>query len=453
MKINSLNLKEDSIYKLFINIAIPSSIGTIFQNLYSVIDAIFAGRMISEKALAGIGQIFPIYFIIIALGVGLSIGCTSLIANSIGEDNKIKAGNILGLSILLSLIVAIIITIFGLIFSNDIIKSLNNDIEILNLSMEYMQIIFLGSIFIFILMVLNSSLNAQGDTKSYRNILIFSFFLNILLNPIMITGKVFEFQIFQPLGIRGIASATILSQFISIFYLLYKLTKTEIYKYTKLYVLPNIHIIKNILIQGIPASIGMMMIAVGSYILIYFVSIFGNDAIAGYTSAVRYEQLFFLPLLGLSTAVISIVGQNFGAKNYNRVLEVYKKALLLGITILTVLGIFIYFTAEISMNLFTENDNVKFFGVTYLKISALMFPAFPLFFIGNATFQGLKKAIIVMYMAIFRFLIIPLIVVSLIIYKIEQNYSYMFYGLVLMHWSIGIFYYFFSQKQIKKILI
>ena len=86
-KSHNINLKDDSIYSLFIKIAIPSSIGTIFQNLYSVVDSIFAGKMISDEALAAIGQIFPIYFIIIALGVGLSIGTTSLIANSIGEDN------------------------------------------------------------------------------------------------------------------------------------------------------------------------------------------------------------------------------------------------------------------------------------------------------------------------------------------------------------------------------
>ena len=120
-------------------------------------------------------------------------------------------------------------------------------------------------------MSINSSLSAQGDTKSYRNVLIFSFFLNIALNPILISGKFFNYQLFSPLGIDGIAYATIISQFVGIFYLYIKLSKTVIYKYVKITIIPNIEIIKNILSQGIPASIGMMMIAVGSYILIYFV--------------------------------------------------------------------------------------------------------------------------------------------------------------------------------------
>ena len=449
---SQINLKNDGIYSLFIKIAIPSSIGTIFQNLYSVIDSIFAGQMISESALAAIGQIFPIYFIIIALGVGLSIGTTSLIANSIGENNLENSGKIFSQSLILSIIVSILVTIIGINFSSSLINYLNNDKETLELSLQYIKIIFVGSIFVFLLMSINSSLSAQGDTKSYRNVLIFSFFLNIILNPILISGKILSLQITSPLGIEGIAYATIISQFVGIFYLYIKLTKTKIYKYFKLTIVPNFLIIRNILSQGIPASIGMMMIAVGSYILIYFVGFFGVEAIAGYTSAGRYEQLFFLPLLGLSTATVTIVGQNFGAKQYERVLETYKKGVKIGIIVLSILGLIIFLSSEIAMNLFTDNENVKKYGSDYLKISALMFPAFPFFFIGNATFQGLKKAIIVMYMAIMRFVLIPFIMISIIFYQIGENYNLIFFTLVGMHWSIGLLYFYYCNKTYKRIL-
>ena len=452
MRNNIVDFKKDNIYSLFIKIAIPSSIGTIFQNLYAVVDSIFAGKMISENALAAIGQIFPIYFIIIALGVGLSIGTTSLIAISIGENNLKKGSRIFNQSIILSIAVAIIVTIFGLNFSNYIISSINSDLGTLKLSLEYINIIFLGSIFIFLMMSINSSLSSQGDTKSYRNILIFSFILNIVLNPILITGKIFDYQILQPLGIKGIAYATIISQFVGIFYLFFKFTKTDLYKYITYTIIPNLKIIKNILSQGIPASIGMMMIAIGSYIMIFFVGFFGVEAIAGYTSAGRYEQLFFLPLLGLSTAVVSIVGQNFGSNQLMRVVETYNKGIIIGVSILSILGIVIFFTSEIAMNLFTDNIKVKKYGSDYLKISALMFPAFPFFFIGNATFQGLKRAIIVMYMAILRFVLIPIVIISIIYFKISENYNYIFFGLTIMHWSIGLTYYYYCKKKFKEIL-
>ena len=179
----SINFKNDNIYSLFAKIAIPSSIGTIFQNLYSVVDSIFAGKMISESALAAIGQIFPIYFIIIALGIGLSIGTTSLIANSIGENNLDMSGKIFSQSFILSIFVSIFVTTIGIYFSSSLISFINNDIETLELSLKYINIIFFGSIFIFLLISINSSLSAQGDTKSYRNVLIFSFFFKYNTKP------------------------------------------------------------------------------------------------------------------------------------------------------------------------------------------------------------------------------------------------------------------------------
>ncbi len=449
----NINLLKDDIFKLFWKIALPSSIGTIFQNLYSLVDAVFAGRMISEIALAAIGQTFPIYFVIIALGIGLSIATTSIVANSIGENNLKKASKIFCQSLILAVIVSLIISHLGINYGSTILKSINNDENTLVLSTKYMNIIYLGSIFILLMMVTNSCLAALGDTRSYRNVLIFSFFLNLILNPILITGSIYIYKIFPPLGISGIAIATVLSQFIGLIYLIYKISKTEIYSnFLKVYFLPKYILIKEILFQGIPASIGLMMIALGSYILLYFVSIFGNNAIAGFTSAGRYEQLLFLPLLGLSTAVTSIVGQNLGAKQPKRILETYKKATFTGFFLLVIIGGILFFTAERSMKLFTDDKDVIFFGSIYLKIWAFGFPAFPLFFISNATFQGLKKASIVMYMAILRFVLVPIVVISLINTYISINYIYMFIGLVIMHWLVGMFYFIYSLQKIKKLI-
>ena len=449
-----VNLINEDIYKLFWKIALPSSIGTIFQNLYSLVDAIFAGRMISEIALAAIGQTFPIYFIIIALGIGLSIATTSIVANSVGESNIKKASKIFCQSLGLAIFVGIIISIIGIYFGPSILNSINKDQETLRLSSEYMNVIYLGSIIILLLMVSNSCLAALGDTKSYRNVLIFSFFLNILLNPVLISGTFLGTKIFMPLGITGIAIATILSQFIGLLYLLYKISKTQIYtSFKRKYLVPKLDSIIELSIQGIPASIGLMMIALGSYIILFFVSSYGNNAIAGFASAGRYEQLLFLPLLGLSTAVTSIVGQNLGANKPQRILETYKKAVKTGVVILTILAIFLFFSAELSMKLFTDDEKVIFYGSTYLKIYAFGFPAFPLFFIPNATFQGLKKAIIVMYMAILRFVLTPIIIVSLINNFIKEDYIYMFVGLTAMHWIIGILYFRYSLNKIKKLIV
>ena len=120
-----INLLDEDIYKLFIKIALPASIGTIFNNLYSLVDTIFAGRMISETALAAIGQTFPVYFIIIALGIGLSIATTSNVANSLGEKNIKKASHAFSQSFVVTILVGLVITIFGLYFGNIILENIN----------------------------------------------------------------------------------------------------------------------------------------------------------------------------------------------------------------------------------------------------------------------------------------------------------------------------------------
>ena len=127
MKNNKPNLLEDSIGQLFIKIAIPSSIGTVFMTLYNVVDTYFAGK-ISPEALAALAQTFPVYFIIIAIGVGLSIGTTSLIANALGDKKIEKASYFLAQSISLAILTATIVTLIGIYLGPSIILLMNDSI-------------------------------------------------------------------------------------------------------------------------------------------------------------------------------------------------------------------------------------------------------------------------------------------------------------------------------------
>lgn len=446
MKNSEYSITSEPISKLFIKIAIPSSVGTVFQTLYNIVDTYFAGK-ISAEALAAIAQTFPIYFTIIALGVGISIGTTSLIANSIGENNIKKASLYLAQAVLLCTIIAVFITIIGILIAPKILNLMNTNSFTSNLSLEYLNIIFLGSIFFFIQITVNSSLTAKGDTKSNRNVLIFSFFLNILLNPLFIFG----YGIIPAMGIKGIALATISAQFIGMIYIIYKayLTNLKEYLYPKCF-LPKSKLLISLLNQGLPASAGMMMICVGVFIILFFVSQYGDLALAGYGTAVRFEQIFLLPILGLNTAVLTIAGQNFGAKNYLRVKEVYNKALKYGCGIMIIGGIIIYFSAEYAVGLFTNNQQVIDYGSKYLKITALMEPVYPIFFISNALIQALKKAIYVMFLSMFRMVILPAMTLWYFIFYLNSTFEMVFWGLLIINWIFGIFLYFFTKFFIDK---
>lgn len=440
------NLLEDPIGQLFVKIAIPSSVGTVFMTLYNVVDTYFAGK-ISAESLAALAQTFPVYFIIIAIGVGLSIGTTSLIANALGEKKKEEASYFLAQSISLAIFTSLIVTLVGIYLGPFIILLMNDSLITMRLSMDYLNIIFLGSIFIFIQMTVNSSLSAMGDTKSNRNVLIISFFLNIGLNPLFIFG----YGIIPAMGIKGIAISTIVSQALGTTYIIYKATKTDLSSYLYLNCFkPKFQILINLLKQGIPASLGMMMISVGIFIILFFIGQYGDLALAGYGTAIRYEQLYLLPVLGLNTAVLSMVGQNFGAKQINRVSEVYDKALLFGCTFMFFSGFIIYFSAETAVSFFTNNKEVIKFGTTYLQITALMEPIYPIFFISNALIQGLKKANIVMYLSLGRMVIMPSIVLWYLIFYLNSSFDFVFWGLLIINWIFGIFVFILTKGLIKR---
>lgn len=446
---NKLNFTTDKISYLLKKIAIPAATGTLFSSLYTLVDTFYAGQ-ISPNALVALSKAFPISFIIIAFGVGILAGSTSLISNAIGEKNKIKASLYLSQSLIYSLVVASFVIFFGLNFSSDLLKLMGTEEENIALTLEYTNIIFLGSIFFYIQVSLNAGLNAQGDTKSYRNILIISFFLNIVLNPLFVFG----YGIIPPLGIAGLAIATITTQCLSMLYILFKVLKTDAKEYLAFkYFYIKINFIKDLFKQGMPVTVSMMLIGLGIYNILFFVSKFGDLAAAGYGVALRVEQLLLLPIIGLNTAVLSISGQNFGAKEYKRIGEVYFKAISYGSALMIVAGFFIFFGGNLILQLFTDDPDVINFGTKYLRIAAFIGPVYPIFFITNAFFQGIKKPIYSTYINLFRIVILPFATMWLILDVFRGSYEHLFLGLLIINWFFGIFVlgivkYFFLKKLI-----
>ena len=442
-----LNFTKDKIPYLLKKIAIPAATGTLFQSLYTLVDTFYAGK-ISANALVALSKAFPISFIIISFGVGILAGTTSLIANALGEKKQSKAASYLAQSVLYSFLIYILVTFLGLYSASDILNFMGTEEINILLTLEYIQIIFIGSIFFFLQVSLNSVLNAEGDTRSYRNILIISFFLNIFLNPLFVFG----FGIIPAFGVSGLAIATIICQLISLLYILTKVLKTDLAQLLNLkFFIVKINLILDLFKQGMPITISLMLIGLGIYNILFFVSKFGDIATAGYGVALRIEQLLLLPTIGLNTAVLSITGQNFGAKEYDRIGEVYYKAIFYGALIMLIAGLFIFFSGNFLIQLFSNDPEVLYYGVQYLKIAALIGPVYPIFFITNAFFQGIKKPIYSTFINLFRIVILPFITMWLILNYFNGGFMDLFIGLLVINWIFGIFIiiivrYFFLKK-------
>ena len=430
----SINLTKDPIWSLLKNVTIPASVGSLFQTFYNLVDTWFAGR-ISAEAISAIAKSFPIYFTIIAVGVGIGAATNACIGNLIGQKKLNRASLFIAQSVVFALVTSVIVTLFGLNASTFLLGVMGSEASSIALTREYLDIIFYGTFIVMIQISLNGALNAQGDTKSYRNVLIFSFFLNIFLNPLFIWG----YGIVPAFGIGGLAIATVISQSIGTFYLAYKINSCKLKRYLTIgCFLPKLEMLKELFSQALPIMFSMLFIGVGIFNILYFIGQFGDLATAGYGAALRVEQVFLLPVIGLNTAVLSIGGQNFGAKKFNRIRELYTKALLFGSSFMAGAGVILFFGAEFFVSQFTNNQEAIIHGAIYSKVAALIAPIYPVFFITTAVFQALKKPIYSLYLSILRLTAFPFLSLWYVINIRGGDYSDIFYTIMATNWFMGI---------------
>ena len=432
-----MDLLKDNIPKLVRKLAVPAMVGTLFQTLYNVVDTFFAGK-ISPEALSALSKSFPIYFIIIATSIGVTVAGTSLIGNSIGEKDNKKTLNYFSHIIYYGVLISIFITFLGLYFSKQVFYLMGSTQEVTSLGLEYTNIIFSGS-FLFILVVsLNSLLHAEGDTKTYRNVLVLSFLLNIILNPILIFGFLF----IPAFGVKGIGIATIISQLVSFLIILFKVLKNErVRNITSEYLVPKFLFFKNIFFQSMPISVSICGYALAAAIIFTYVGQSGEYAVAGYGVGTRIEQVVLLPILGINTAIISIIAQNYGANNLVRIKETYFTAIKYAFIIMITAGTLVFLSASVITGFFSNDPEVIEYGKRYLKISAFVLPAYPVFFLSNGFFMALKKSENAMISNFFRNVLNP-IVVFYIAKHINASFETFFWIWVGINWFFSISYFF-----------
>ncbi len=440
-----MDLVKENIPVLVRKLAIPASVGTLFQTLYNIVDTFYSG-LISPEALSALSKSFPIYFIIVATSIGVTVGGTSLIGNSIGEKNEKNASYYFTHIIIYGLLISVFITFVGLYFSEKVFNLMGSTQEITNLGLQYTNIMFYGSFLFFLVVSLNSLLHAEGDTKTYRNVLILSFLLNIILNPILIFGFLF----IPAMGMMGIGLSTIIAQLIAFLIILFKvLQNPRVKKITIEYFNVKFIFLKNIFFQSMPISIAICGYAVAATFIFTYVGQTSELAVAGYGAATRIEQVVLLPILGINTAIISIIAQNFGANNFDRVKETYFVSIKYGLILMVFSGILVYLTADIVPRFFSSNEVVLEYGRRYLKIAAFILPAYPIFFLSNGFFMGLKKSNYAMVNNMMRNVLVPICVFYLAKY-LSADFDTFFLLWFVFQWTLSILLFTYVSYYIKK---
>ncbi|NQY26525.1 MAG: MATE family efflux transporter [Piscirickettsiaceae bacterium] len=436
-----MDLIKDPIKQLIKRIAVPASVGMFFNTMYYIVDNFYAG-MLSSTALAGISLAAPIYFMGLAISIGVGQGTNALVGHARGAGNQKEAEKIAGHALSFAWVMSLIIGLLVLIAAPNIFSLMKAEGAYTDEAMKYLYIILPSLGLLSHGMAANGILNSLGDTTSLRNSLIVAFLANIILDPLFMFGLGW--------GVYGLAAASAVTQLGSAVYLTIKIRQSKLGNSLALHnLIPNWIHYQALLKQSLPASGNMFLIALGSLIITSAVARFGENAVAGLGIALRIEQLVLLPTIGLNIAVLSLVSVNFGANQFHRMEQAAIDSIKIGTSMMVIGGILIFTFAYPLISLFAENKAVIEIGVSYLRVEAIILPAYVLSFVASAVLQGVKQPMIPMYFNIVRTLLLPITFIFIALSLIGTGIYGVWVSIAIATWLTASVQFMHMRKLVK----
>lgn len=401
-KENKMGVKPIS--SLLFSMGIPIMLSMMVQALYNIVDSIFISR-VGETALTAVSLAFPIQIIMISVGVGTSIGVNALLSRRLGEKRADLASNVAMHGLLLVLVISAAMAIFGATLPFWFIKLFTPDAVIISMGNSYLFIITVFSIGLFGQLILERIMQSTGDTIHPMITQATGAIINIILDPILIFG----YFGLPAMGVTGAAVATVIGQFcglgLGFFFLFTKIHDIKI-DFKKFRIRKET--ISGIFKVGFPSII---MQSIGSVMSIGMNSIligFSATAVAVFGVYFRLQSLIFMPIFGLSTAMISIVAFNYGARNKKRITATIKLTTLISLTIMSLgTAIFQFFPVPL-LKMFDASGDMLTIGVRALRTISFAFPFAGIAIVLSVSFQALGKGVYSMMMSIVRQLVVLL---------------------------------------------
>jgi putative MATE family efflux protein len=295
---------------------------------------------------------------------------------------------------------------------------------------------------------MNSGLTAQGDTRTYRNFLLVACIANLLLNPVLMWGWLGT----RPLGVAGIALATVIVQTIGATWLHRKVSTSTLFSESPVSALkPEPELIRQILQQAIPSALNMLTVALGVFIISWFAKHFGKEAVAASGIAMRIEQIVLMPAIGLGTAVLTLTGQNHGAGKPDRVRQAWRFNAVLGAALMVVGGILVYALREPAMRLLSKDSEVIKHGVKYLGYSSLTLATYPILFVTVFLMQGLKRPAYGFLMGLYRQILAPAVVFPLLAFTLKGGIDGLWLGILVVNGSAALFALWWGNRVVSRI--
>ncbi len=447
--IDTTDLTKRPVPEVIRQVAVPASVGFFFHTMFNVVDTWWAGR-IDTQAVAALALSLPVYFIITSLASGIGTGSTALMGSALGSGDRKQVSFIAVQMLSFGVFISAILAWFGLNFTPAIFGWLGAEGEYLETCLTYINPIFAYNFVVVFLYLFNAVLQSQGDTKSFRNVLIFTALLNVALDPWFILGG---FGL-PAMGLEGVAWATVILQGLGCIYLGYKARQTGLLKTNNgKNLIPRPRMYAEIARQGFPAALNFMTIALGFFVIFKFVSQFGPEASAAYGIATRIDQIVLLPTIGLNVASLTITAQNYGADRIDRIREAFRLNLRYGAMILLPLSIPILFFAEPLMGFFTDDPAVISIGAEYLRIDAFTLYGYVIIFVSTSVLQGMKRPMFAIWMGLFRQVAAPYALFTLFTVVMGYGTVSLWFAIAGIVWSSAMVAFWYARKVVKRVEI
>ena len=390
--ISKNQITEGVIWKQLLFFFFPILLGTLFQQLYNTADTVVVGRFVGTKALAAVGgSTGQIVNLVVNFFVGLASGATVIIARYYGARDRIKLNNALHTAIALSIVGGIVTAVAGILLTPFLLQMMNTPADVIEGSTMYLRIYFAGIIFVFVYNIGSGILRAVGDSKRPLYFLIVCCFLNIFLDIL--------FVVYLKLGVKGAAFATVISQAVSALLVILSLTKSvDIYRLR-----PNkIRFYKSLLIAivtiGLPAGLQSVMYGISNIIIQTSLNSLGTETVAAHTAFAKIDAIYWMISGAFSVSIITFIGQNYGARKFDRMKKSIKVCLFMDLIASLLLTTVMMVAGPYLLRLFTSDQEVIEIGMQIIHIIAPSYALFIFIEILSSSLRGMGNVVIPMLM-------------------------------------------------------
>lgn len=399
----SNKLTEGSILRSLVSLAFPIIMANILQTTYQLIDTFWLGRL-GANAVAAVSISFPILFLVIALGGGLTLAGTVLIAQYQGANNRKKVDYTASQTVFVVFFVSIFLAISGYFLAGPMMRLVGAGPEIYQDSVTYFQVSSMGFIFLFMFFVFQSLMRGIGNVVFPLFVVLGTVLLNLVLDPLFIFG----WGPIPGFGIAGAAVASIFTQAISAavgIAVLFKGNRGMQIRLSQMK--PDLAWTKKLFELGLPASLDQSSRAAAMTVMVMLVTGFGSRDVAAYGVGARILSLVIIPALGFAIATTSLVGQNIGANQWVRAEKIGNMSSKIAFFGLTAVGLLFFFFAEDITAFFVPNDpEVIVDGALFIKIMAPSFGLLGIQQVMNGVFNGAGFTKASMFLSVFSLWIV-----------------------------------------------